>query len=621
MGLFGKKEPPRAHTNAPREWPAVAPKAWTGNTGLDSIMVFGELVPGLTAAGGRVLGMLERRLFEEGLLTIPLLVEVAGQRYAVFIYPEADEEAAAHYSAARSLLRQREQTTAVYYAPGPILPARPASVLEPLSPGHFVRAEENRPAAEYALFWPSPEDPSLAASPDLPLLDRWFELLDGRFYLYLTMLAHELELLDEAGDEPRLVALPAQPLALGLDGPGGIGLVLHASEKDGLYFACDTRTPAASRHLLLKHLVRSAGLLRSAADQRKAPVRAEERAIPAAWRARRDDFLRQEKEGTAGLRLGLVSEQGAARVIAPGATSAESRAAATPGAQPAEALLELVRAQLGFAFGKVGEASASGEGGPNLMPFVAAQEGTDVWRTALPFTPEPEAAAFAPQVLADRPAAQRAVLVCDGYLRVDGQRSDALVVRAQERADSEAYVFAQRYRAARGKVEFLGNWLLTGRETSLWPAAAPSPADAAPSPRLRAFAEERLRERLRWLTLGDPEGPPGDDEALLSPRLEHVKEGKTFTSAFMMMGVVAALEASRKTLAAEPSCTLASLEWDDVATRNGRPDRSIRFWVHERGTASAFLFSQPYDPPARGKALAPRGPLALLRPVEALFPA
>jgi hypothetical protein len=254
------------------------------------------------------------------------------------------------------------------------------------------------------------------------------------------------------------------------------------------------------------------------------------------------------------------------------------------------------------------------------MPFVAVQCGPDVWRTALPFTPEPEATAFAPQVLADRAAAERVVLVCDGYLRVEGERSDALVVRAQQRGDAGAFVFAQRYRAGRGKVEFLGNWLLTGQEASVWPPAPP-PEGAAPSPRLQAFAEERLRERLRWLGIGEPEGAPADDEALLSPRLEHVKDGKTFTSAFMMMGVAAALAASREALAAEPTCTLASLEWDDPTTRNGRPERSIRFWVHERGAPWAFLFSQRYVPPARGRALAPQGPLALVRPVEPLFPA
>jgi hypothetical protein len=130
------------------------------------------------------------------------------------------------------------------------------------------------------------------------------------------------------------------------------------------------------------------------------------------------------------------------------------------------------------------------------MPFVSAQAGPDVWRTVPPFTPEPEAAAFAPRVLAERTGA-----------------------------------------------------------------------------------------------------------------------------AFMMMGVEAALAGSRKTLAAEPACALASLEFDDLTTRNGRAERAIRFWVHERGTPWAFLFSQPYDPPARGRALVPRGPLGLLRPVAPLFPA
>ncbi len=577
MGLFGKaKEPARAHTNAPRDWPPVSLKAWTGNPGLDSIMVFGDIVPGLTSAGGRVAGMLDRRLYDDGVLTVPLALEVAGQRFAVFVYSKADEESAAHYSSVRSVLRQREQTTAVYYAPGPILPARPSGALEPLGPGHFVKASEERPPAEYALFWPSPEDPALASSPALGFLDRFFSALDGRFYVYLTMLAREIELGGDEDDQAQVYALPAQPLVVGLEGPGEIGLYLHASEKGGLWFACDTRTPAPLRNLLLKHLAQSAEMLRAAADERGAPRRDEEKGILARWREVRDAFLRQEEEGAAGLRLGLVSEQGTARVIASGVTSAESRQALSSDAEPAEALLDLVRTQLDHAFAQVRRVAGSAEEGPNLMPFVAVQAGADLWRTVLPFTVEPEAAAVAPRLLGERPGGERAVLVCDGYLRVEGQRSDALVVRAQERSDAGSFVFAQRYRVAKGKVELLGNWLLTGREASLWPATLP-PQDVHPSPGLRSFAEERLRERLRWMGLGDPEGPPAGDEALLSPRLEWVKDGKSYTSAFMMMSVEAALGASREALASEAACSLASLEWDDLTTRNGRPERSASF--------------------------------------------
>lgn len=619
MALFGKKEPPRAHTNAPRDWPQVSLKAWTGNPGLDSIMVFGDLVPGLTEAGGRVSAMLDRRLYDDGILTVPLVVEVAGQRFAVFVYSKADEESAAHYSSVRSVLRQREQMTAVYYSPGPILPARPTNALEPLGPGHFVKASEDRPPAEYALFWPSPEDPTLASSPALGSLDRFFSALDGRFYAYLTMLAHELELGGGGDERPQVYALPAQPLVVGLDGPGGIKLYLHASERGGLWFACDTRTPAPSRNLLLKHLALSAEMLRAAADERRVPKRDEEKSILASWREEREAFLRQEKEGAAGLRLGLVSEQGTARVIAPGVTSAESRQALTPGAEPGESLLDLVRGQLAYAFEKVRRAAGSAEGGPNLMPFLAVQAGADLWRTVLPFTLEPEAAAFAPRLTGERRGGESAVLICDGFLRVEGQRSDALVVRAQERGDTGSFVFAQRYRVARGKVELLGNWLLTGREASLWPATPPP--EGVPSPRLRSFAEQRLRERLVWMGLGDPEGPPADDEALLSPRLERDKDGQTHTAAFMMMSVEAALDASRKTLASEPTCSLASLEFDDLTTRNGKPERSLRFWAHERGAPWAFLFVQPYDPPTRSARLSPRGSLGLVGPAEPLFPA
>lgn len=630
MGLFGKKSA-QVFTNAPREWPLPTIERWTGQA-IDSLQVMGELVAKLTRAGGTILTALDRKLYAEGVLTIPVTFEWKGQRFSAFVYPRVDQSASAHYSAVRSLLRQREQTTAVYYAPAAIQPATASSPFEPLTPSHFSMAADERAEAEYALFWPTSEDPSLRSSPALGALDRWFGALDGRFYLYFSLLVHELEVgkEDDDGDEagPHLVAPPVQPLMVGVTGPGGLEMYLHASHERGVWFAFDTRTPPERRNLMLEHLARSAELVGKAAIDAGQPTRDEERGIQEAWKRDRRAYLQRESEGATGLRLGLVSEHGSARLSAPGvSTDADREHAGQAQDQPSERLLDLVREELDHAFAQVRRrAGTEGAGqGPNLVPFLTARSGADTWRTYLESTDEPEATGLAPELLAERPGCEFAALVCDGYLRIGGERSDALVVRAQEPGSAASYRFAQRYRlGSNSKLELLGNWLLSGTDASLWPST-PGPDAPPPSARLAAFVERRAKDRQQWMGLADPddadESRLDEDETLLSPHLEYLKDGHVHTMGFMLMGLAAALEATRDALAKEKSCELASLEWDAMTTHNGQPERSLRFWVQERGTPFGSLYALPYDAPAGGRPWKPRGPLTLVRAIGPLFPA
>ncbi len=636
MALFGKhEEAPSVHTNAPHDWPHVAMPAWVGDPGMDAMMVTGQLLQGLQPLGGQPLGMLVRRMYDDGILSIPLLLDVKGQHHAVYVYSKADAEAAAHFTGVRTLLRQRDHTNAVYYAPEPLQPTKPAEVLEPLEPGHFTKASDDRPAAEYALFWPTDDDPKLASSPALGHLDRWFQNLSGRFYIYFSMLAETLELGGDDGedggddakddDTPKIYTLPSKPMLVGVTGPSDLKLYLHASKEQGLWFAFDTRTPASERNLLLEHLAHAAETVQRLGAEHHAPVHADERDVYAAWSKQRSEYLAKESQNAEGLRLRLISEQGSARVSGPGATSAPERAAAAPDIpEPSEPLLDFVRSELDVAFARVRAAAARGEGGPNLHPFLAAHAGNDVWRTVMPMTEEPDAVAFTPQILAERRDADFVALLCDGYLTIGGERSDALVVHAQERGAEGSQIFGQRYRLSDShKVELLGNWALVSAAASLWPTESAA-SGAEPSERLRTFVDERVRQRLDWLKLGvdtDEEAEPlGDDDTLLSPHLERVKAGKSFTNGYMMMGLAAALPLARKTLAEEPTCELASLEFDDPTTCGDRPARSIRFWAQERGTPCAFIFAQAYQPRSKDGPFAAVGSLTLVRPADPLFP-
>jgi hypothetical protein len=58
----------------------------------------------------------------------------------------------------------------------------------------------------------------------------------------------------------------------------------------------------------------------------------------------------------------------------------------------------------------------------------------------------------------------RVALAYDGYVNIDGTRTDAVIVEAQERSREDSVVFAQRYRRARfsKRPELVGNAAFLG---------------------------------------------------------------------------------------------------------------------------------------------------------------
>lgn len=66
---------------------------------------------------------------------------------------------------------------------------------------------------------------------------------------------------------------------------------------------------------------------------------------------------------------------------------------------------------------------------------------------------------------------ERAAVAWDGYLTVNGERTDAVFVEASEVGDPESVVLAQRYRSSgrlKKKLESVGNAALVERRTPLF---------------------------------------------------------------------------------------------------------------------------------------------------------
>jgi hypothetical protein len=104
------------------------------------------------------------------------------------------------------------------------------------------------------------------------------------------------------------------------------------------------------------------------------------------------------------------------------------------------------------------------EGGP-LTPFVM-HEDRDGQRHLNRFVAETleEGVGRAREFARDDVPAERIAVAWDGYLTVDGVRSDAIFVEAQETGETSSVILAQRYRpkARLRKFETIGNPALCG---------------------------------------------------------------------------------------------------------------------------------------------------------------
>jgi hypothetical protein len=623
MGLFGSK-PAELATNAPRHWRRVPSSALTRgmSEALNSAILSGLVMKGLEEDGIQfTLDPFSSFLYEDGVLRVPAIIQEPNARTAVFAYENADADSARHYSAVRSLLRQREQINAVYYAPGALNPAPGGVVLEPLDVGHFVVDEDERPPLEYALWWPTPEEPLLSTSPALAHLDAWFETLAGYASYLFSAFVSNLQL---AGPDAKakLYGLPDAVTVVPLEGPGGQRLYLNASASDGLWFALDVATPVATRNRLLKLMAGMARDFKATCVTAKVPPYESDAATLAYWRKCRARAL--EVEGEDGLRIGFTTDVGA-KGRYPGATTAAERAqgslAPAGGPGPSEALAGFAEEQLDAALRIVATRAGKRDDDPNLSPFLAVRVDGRTETVTLHMFTDPEAAERAPVLLAERPAASMAVLACDSIINIGGERTDAVRLRAQERGSDASYEFYQRYRL-KDELQLVGNWALSGTAGSLFTATAPEAGE--PPAHVWATAEARLADLLKWMTIGDPSGAKMYErrQPLISPCLYTLDGGSWKMSRFVMGNEAWAESASVAdcSSAKQAGASVAVFEYDEVLEMDGTEARRFKLRVHHRGDAHSWVFVQPYATPVKGKPFTTVGPMALVRAAEPLLP-
>ncbi len=612
MALWSReKEQKRTHTNAPQHWPVVTLEQFD-NAAINVLVIGAQLAEFTKPRDGKIAFMRDF-LYEDGILQVPLVVEEDDARTCVFVYSDGDKDAAAHFSGVRALLRSRENATAVYYGPQALAPTKSAEVLRPIDTPLFSRREQPQ-NARFALWWATPEDPLFSQSRDRELLDRWFDALNGYFFLVFSAFVNDLDLVQQ---KQKVHALPGQPFLEALRAPGDLEVLLHASAPEGVFLAFDQdRTSAASRHLLLGLLADFAVKYRAAIEANKVPPRAEEQGL-AAWRAVRDEALAKEAAGGTDVALHTISIRDGQPCRHPGARTSEERAAQPQmvGREDLDFAMDLIERTVAKRKTRAVEQSSQQQvGRPNLFPIIAVKANGHVWERELPYEDAQEALAVAQRALDDWPDAEIVAVLFDAAIRENGVRTDIFNVRLENRVAGAAADLMQRYKAsASGTLEFAGRPTAMPIDRFLLP---PTPDPRVPvDSGLTAFTLQALDEIIQMMTIVEPSGLHGDDPSavLTGPSaLVNLGEEQPHVFHFALQGPLTAAATCVKSIEGKP------VQWivffiDDLVTKDGTPDRRLRLCVQRRGDAGAAVFEQRYEPPVKGKRFAPCGDLAFKR--------
>jgi hypothetical protein len=606
------KAPAETHTNAPRHWPAV--QMVDVDDRAMTVLAIGGQLASLHAPPASKMAFMQHFVYEDGIVEVPILVEENGAKTCIFVYPGRDQNAAAHYSGVRSLLKNRESISAVYYSATALTPTKAGDILEPIDTPMFSKADGD--SGEFALWWATPEDPVFSQSPDRALLDRWFDRMNGYGYLLFTAFVNDVELVEEA-QKRDLYAMPAQPFTQLLTAPGGTSVLLHASAPEGLFLAFDQSTTSArTRHVLLTLLADFATKFREAIDAKKIPAREDENGLRI-WTAIRDEAIAKEAAGGTGLTLHAVSLRDGQAMRSPHARTESERASAPPAPDHEELdfamdLVDRVVARLQKQ--TVEQSSEDALGQPNLFPILAARAGGHVWERQMPFEDGEEAQAAAGRVRDEWRDAEMVAVLVDAAIRENGQRTDIFAVKV-ERAGGASFDLIQRYKkSAAGHVELVGRPTVTPTGPFLQPPNTTGPAQP-PEAALVAFAEQALDEILKMMTITEPSGIIGDDpeEPLVMPSaLVNRGESRPTVMRFALQGPITAAMSCYQMLAKEGGDAVVFFI-DDLVTKDGHPDRRLRLCVQRRGDPGTAIFDQHYEPPVTGTPFTRRGGLEFTR--------
>ncbi|MEM1183005.1 MAG: hypothetical protein AAGM22_31980 [Acidobacteriota bacterium] len=219
-------------------------------------------------------------LLEDGLLEVSFEVIAGDRRVPVQVYPEAGEEASAHFAALRRALAARGFDS-VYYAPGVLRASadpRP-DVVGMLGFDALTPCERDIRSGDHSMWWPTEEDSDAPKSPVLADIDRFYGAVDGREAWFVGFLLHGLGVLEEARPEP-----PPEELGVfNVTGPEGQTLLVSLSAEKGLRFHFHRSQDPTYRDRFWRHIAAFAVHFRGQLDRQGVPEAEATRERPAEW--------------------------------------------------------------------------------------------------------------------------------------------------------------------------------------------------------------------------------------------------------------------------------------------------------------------------------------------------
>ncbi|MBI3854046.1 MAG: hypothetical protein HY298_27790 [Verrucomicrobia bacterium] len=185
----------------------------------------------------------QTKLFSEGVLKIPCEIKLGSRKFGVFIFPDVNEEAAAHFAGVQFIYDQLEGEEAIYFASAKLPAVDPVNPLAPFDPFMLVRQENKLPSGPYAMWWPTEDDSRFSDSPARPFIRRAYEALNG---IETYVLAALLKGLGKVKDDTRSVVLSDELWAEPITGLEQMPMVISASVEKGIRFHFHPKHATAS---------------------------------------------------------------------------------------------------------------------------------------------------------------------------------------------------------------------------------------------------------------------------------------------------------------------------------------------------------------------------------------
>jgi len=201
-----------------------------------------------------ILGIHYHQLLEDGVLRIPLKVEIGPYFYCFFfVY---NEKCAARFLDAQARLSLLDNHRSVYLSTQPIPPGQPPqSALTGLQFDHFRLSDKQAVPEDFSVWWATPEEPHFPNSKSSANLGNIYHALNGYESYFIGRFFKALEVPEFTGEAVRRVALPKQEKTLTIVGPEEQQIVISFSKMKGIRLHFDRhRTPVRYRSAILEQL-------------------------------------------------------------------------------------------------------------------------------------------------------------------------------------------------------------------------------------------------------------------------------------------------------------------------------------------------------------------------------